>query len=93
MQGIRNCSENCDPTAPNGNVLKWIVTFLRNHTQIVKVNGEELFSAPVLLSGIPQGSVHGPFLLAIYNNDLPDRISFDSFLFFRRYQNLAYNFS
>ena len=35
-----------------GDILKWIEAFLRNRSQIVRVNGEESFSAPVL-SGIP----------------------------------------
>ena len=54
--------------------------FLKNRTQVVRVNGEDSFSAPVL-SGIPQGIVLGPLLFAIYINDLPDNIRSDSFLF------------
>ena len=47
---------------------------------MVKVNGEESSSAPVL-SAIPQGSVSGPLLFVIYINDLPKVISSNAFLF------------
>ena len=63
-----------------GDTLKWINAFLSNRTQVVKVNGEESFSAPVL-SGIPQGSVLGPLLFVIYINDLPEAVKSSVFLF------------
>ena len=64
----------------SGDLLKWVEAFLLNRSQIVRVNGEESFSAAVL-SGIPQGSVLGPLLFVIYINDLPDKIRSDTLIF------------
>ena len=64
----------------SGDLLKWVEAFLSNRSQIVRVNGEESFSAAVL-SGIPQGSVLGPLLFVIYINDLPDKIRSDTLIF------------
>ena len=63
-----------------GCILNWIKALLHNRTQVVKVNGKESFIANVL-SGIPQGSVLGPFLFVIYINGLPDTIKSDLLLF------------
>ena len=63
-----------------GDILKWVEAFLRDRSQVVRVNGEESFSASVV-SGIPQGSVLGPLLFVIYINDLPDSINSDTLMF------------
>ncbi|XP_062578982.1 uncharacterized protein LOC134240892 [Saccostrea cucullata] len=55
-----------------GNLLNWIRSFLSGRTQKVLVEGH--FSPTALVtSGVPQGTVLGPLLLA-YINDLPSRV-------------------
>ena len=63
-----------------GNISNWIIEFLRDRTQVVRVNGTQSVPAPVV-SGIPQGTVLGPVLFVLYINDILDSVTSEGFLF------------
>ena len=61
-------------------MLTWLTNFLTNHFQSVVINNINSSKRPVS-SRVPQGSVLGPLLFAIYVNDMSSTVSSPLFLF------------
>ena len=78
-----------------GSAHKWVNSWLSGHTQQVVLDGQASDPVPVL-SGVPQGSVLGPFLFLIFINDLPDdtrssvRLFADDCVLYRDIHSLQY---
>ena len=54
-----------------GDLHEWIVDYLSDQKQYVEINGVRS-SIRIVEIGVPQGSLLGPRLYAVYANDLPD---------------------
>ena len=57
----------------SGNLLKLFQNYLNNRKQRVVLNGS-FYEYSKIRSGVPQGSILGPLLFLIYNNDLEKNI-------------------
>ena len=57
----------------NGSILNWFHSYLQDHQQQATILGVTSPAKPIT-SGVPQGSILGPLLLLLYENDLPSSI-------------------
>ena len=64
-----------------GNLLTWIISFLHNRFQRVRI-GDVFSTALEVLSGVIQGSVLGPILFVLFINDIVDQIIFSKALLY-----------
>jgi hypothetical protein len=64
-----------------GPLYAWFTDYLHSRSQRVAIEGT-FFSWIPVTSGVPQGSILGPFLFLLYVNDLPDVLATQHLLLF-----------
>ena len=71
-----------EPYGIGGKLLQWIENFLSNRRQCVHLHRSKSDWINIF-SGVPQGSVLGPFLFIVHVNDMPNvkKVSSDLYMF------------